>query len=255
MTTTPSPPSITVDLREHVAFVEIHRPPHNYFDLAVLTELAKTITRLGPDAGCRAIVLCSEGKNFCAGADLSTTVLDSTKQLYEIAARLVESPVPTIAAVQGSAVGGGFGLALITDFRVGSPRTRFACNFAKLGFHHGFGISETLPAVVGQQRALEILFTGSDIFGEEARTIGLIDRLADEDGLRTTARELAEEIANSGPLGVAAIRQTMRGPMADRVRAATDREAEQQRLLRDTDDFREGVRAMAERRKPHFTGN
>jgi 2-(1,2-epoxy-1,2-dihydrophenyl)acetyl-CoA isomerase len=256
MTTNASSSPITVDLQDHIAIVEIHRPPHNYFDVSVLTELADTIDRLGPDAGCRAIVLCSEGKNFCAGADLSSdSVLDKTNQLYAIAARLLAAPIPTIAAVQGSAVGGGFGLSLITDFRVGSPRTRFACNFAKLGFHHGFGISETLPPIVGQQRALEILYTGSDIRGEEARAIGLIDRLADDDELRHSARRLAEEIAMSGPLAVSAIRQTMRGPLVDRVRAATHREAQQQERLRNTSDFREGVKAMAERRPPRFTGS
>jgi len=256
MTSSTSSSPITVDLEDHIAMVEIHRPPHNYFDVAVLTELADTIDRLGPDAGCRAIVLCSEGKNFCAGADLSSdSVLDKTKQLYAIAARLLGAPSPTIAAVQGSAVGGGFGLSLIADFRVGTPRTRFACNFAKLGFHHGFGISETLHPIVGQQRALEILYTGSDVRGEEARAIGLLDRLTDDDTLRHSARRLAEEIAVSGPLAVSAIRQTMRGPLIDRVRTATLREAQQQERLRNTSDFQEGVKAMAERRTPRFTGS
>jgi enoyl-CoA hydratase/carnithine racemase len=247
--------AISVDLQDHVACVEIHRPPHNFFDLAVLGELADTFESLGPDSGARAIVLCAEGKNFCAGADLSQdAVLDNTKRLYAIAARLALAPVPTIAAVQGAAVGGGFGLTLVADFRVATARTRFACNFAKLGFHHGFGISATLPPVVGQQKALEILYTAPDIRGEEALSIGLVDRLAEEDDLREVARGFAAEIAGSGPLAIAAIRETMRGDIGRRILDATEREAEQQYILRKTEDFEEGKVAMAERRPPRFKG-
>jgi enoyl-CoA hydratase/carnithine racemase len=166
----------------------------------------------------------------------------------------VESPVPIVVAVQGSAVGGGFGLSLIGDFRVASARTRFACNFAKLGFHHGFGITETLPRVGGSQRALEILYTATDIYGEEAKALGLIDRLAEDDDVRDCARRFAENIATSAPLAVEAIRLTMLGDLPDRVRAATRLEAGEQRRLRGTRDFREGVNAMAEGRQPRFIG-
>ena len=249
-----SEPAVTIDVDDTVAVVELHRPPHNYFDLDALTALADACDGVRA-TGCRAIVLCSEGRSFSAGADLRGDVLDDTDRLYEVAARLAEAPVPTIAAVQGAAVGGGFGLALVADFRVVTPRTRLACNFAKLGFHHGFGISVTLPALVGQQRALEILYTAPDIRGEEAVRLGLADRICEEDELRATALGLAREIASSAPLAVAAIRATMRGDLGDRVRAATRREAEQQRALRDTADFREGVQAVAEGRTPIFVGS
>jgi enoyl-CoA hydratase/carnithine racemase len=147
-------PAVTVERVEHVATVEIHRPPHNWFDVAVMTELADTILALDDDPECRALVLCSEGKNFCAGADLGpqSDLVDNTANLYEQAVALFSAKKPIVAAVQGAAVGGGLGLALAADFRVATPDTRFSCNFAKLGFHQGFGVSVTLPAVVGQQR-------------------------------------------------------------------------------------------------------
>ena len=148
----------------------------------------------------------------------------------------------------------GLGLALATDFRVATPETRFSCNFARLGFHQGFGISVTLPAVVGQQRALELMYTGGSVKGAAALAIGLADRIVPADELRAAARELAVEIATSAPLAVRAIRETMRGDLAERIRVATEREAEQQEILRRTDDFAEGVKAMAERRPPKFTG-
>src|SRR5215467_10712500 len=233
--------AVTVDLDDHVATVEIHRPPHNWFDIGVMTELADAVLGLDDEPACRALVLCSEGKNFCAGADLKgSDLLDSTTRLYEQAARLFSNRKPIVAAVQGAAVGGGLGLALAADFRVATPESRFSCNFAKLGFHQGFGISVTLPAVVGQQRALELLYTGGQVRGAEALAIGLCDRLSSPEDLRAAAQEFASEIAAAGPLAVLEIRETMRGRLAAQVRDATAREHEAQQMLRRTDDFREG---------------
>jgi 2-(1,2-epoxy-1,2-dihydrophenyl)acetyl-CoA isomerase len=247
--------AVTIELADHVAQVEIHRPPHNWFDIEVMTALADAVTGLDDQPACRAIVLCSEGKNFCAGADISgTDVIENTASLYEQAVRLVSNRKPIVAAVQGAAVGGGLGLALVADFRVSTPQSRFSCNFARLGFHQGFGISVTLPGVVGQQRALELMYTGSDVRGEDALRIGLADRIAPAEELRPAALTFAGEIAASGPLAVMAIRETMRGDLAERVRAATMREHEQQQRLRATDDFREGVAASGERRPPRFEG-
>ena len=247
--------AVTVDLADHVAIVEIHRPPHNWFDIDVITLLADSVLGLDDDPDCRAVVLCSEGKNFCAGADLSgSDLLDSTARLYEEASRLFANHKPIVAAVQGAAVGGGLGLALSADFRVASPETRFSCNFARLGFHQGFGISVTLPAVVGQQRALDLMYRAADVRGEEALRMGLADRLAAADELRAAALAFAGEIAESAPLALVSIRDTMRGDLTERVQVATAREHAEQQRLRSTDDFREGVAAVAERRAPNFTG-
>jgi len=247
--------AITVEVADHVATVEIHRPPHNWFDLEVMTTLADSVLGLDDDTECRALVLCSEGKNFCAGADLSgSNLIEHTDLLYGQAARLFSNCKPIVAAVQGAAVGGGLGLALAADFRVATPETRFSCNFAKLGFHQGFGISVTLPAIVGQQRALELMYTGGDVRGDAALAIGLADRVVPATEVRAAAHAFASEIAASGPLALLSIRETMRGELAARVRAATAREHVEQQRLRTTDDFAEGIRASAERRAPRFTG-
>jgi 2-(1,2-epoxy-1,2-dihydrophenyl)acetyl-CoA isomerase len=247
---------VTVALDAHVATVEIHRPPNNYFDVTLIRELVDAAFGLDDDPACRAIVLCAEGKNFCAGADLGpqSDLVDQTADLYAQAVQLFSARKPIVAAVQGAAVGGGLGLALAADFRVATPESRFSCNFAKLGFHQGFGISVTLPAVVGQQRALELLYTGGQVRGAEALAIGLCDRLSSPDDLRAAAAEFAAEIAAAGPLAVLEIRETMRGRLAEQVRDATAREHEAQQMLRRTDDFREGVAAMADRRPPNFAG-
>jgi 2-(1,2-epoxy-1,2-dihydrophenyl)acetyl-CoA isomerase len=242
-----------------VAIVELRRPPDNYFDVALVTALVQALEALAGDGACRAAVLCSEGKHFCAGWRFAegagtTATAQGGGDMYSTAARLWDQPLPIVAAVQGAAVGGGAGLALAADFRVASPTTRFSVNFARLGLHHGFGISATLPRVVGPQRALELMYTGKRIGGEEAYRIGLCDRLVDAEVVRHEAIALAEEIAAAAPLAVRSIRQTMRGDLPDLIRAALARELGEQQRLIDTADFSEGVRAVSERRAPRFIG-
>jgi enoyl-CoA hydratase/carnithine racemase len=161
---------------------------------------------------------------------------------------------PVVAAIQGAAIGGGLGLALMPDFRVASAESTFSANFARLGFHHGFGLSVTLPDLVGPQAAMDLLYTGRRVRGEEAFELGLCDRLVPRVAVRERAHAWAQEIAGSAPLAVGAIRETLRGSLAERIREATDREKAIQHDLQRTEDFKEGVRAMAERRAPRFEG-
>jgi enoyl-CoA hydratase/carnithine racemase len=157
-----------------------------------------------------------------------------------------------VCAVQGSAIGGGLGVAMSADFRVAAPEARFTANFARLGFHHA--LSATLPPVIGQQRTLELLCTGRRLNGDEALAIGLCDRLVPLAGLRDAAVAFARDIAGSAPLAVRSIRETMRRPVADAARAAMAREKVEQDRLHRTDDVREGVAATAARRTPDFQG-
>ena len=237
----------------YVAEVEMHRPPANYFDADLLAGVVDAVAWADAQ-GARAVVLCSEGRHFCAGLDFGRTATpepESLRTLYGRAVELVDGPLPVVAAVQGASIGGGLGLALAADFRVGAPESRFAANFARLGFHQGFGLSITLPRVVGHQMALELLTTGRRIDGTEALRIGLCDRLDDDP--RSGAHALATEIAGSAPLAVRAIRATLRQDLHDQFAATVDHERAEQVALMDTDDFREGVAASLERRPPHFT--
>lgn len=163
-------PDVTVDVADLVAVVEIHRPPNNFFDADLVGALADAIESAEANPDVRAIVLCSEGKNFCAGAALGSGDGDPSRTplaVYRQGLRLFTGTRPIVAAVQGAAVGGGLGLALAADFRVATPESRFHCNFSRLGFHHGFGVTVTLPAVVGQQRALKLLYTGGQVRGDD----------------------------------------------------------------------------------------
>ncbi len=238
-----------------VAEVEVHRPPANFFDAPLLADVVEAIAWADAEGG-RAVVLCSEGKHFCAGFDFGTSDGPDPAQLrtlYERAVDLVSGPLPVVAAVQGAAVGGGLGLALAADFRVASPGSRFSANFARLGLHQGFGISETLPRAIGPQRALELLVTGRRVDGHEAVRIGLADR-ADDDP-RAGAHALATEIAASAPLAVRAIRRTQRAGLAEAFARAVRREQTEQLALMATADFREGIAASRQRRRPEFSGS
>lgn len=238
---------------DHVALLEIRRPPHNHASAEMLRELADHLTQLDADPAVRCTVLAAEGRVFCAGADFSGGAQDPGA-FYVQAMRLFRTAKPMVAAVQGAAIGAGLGLALAADFRVGCAHARFSANFNRLGFHPGFGLSATLPRLVGPQQAALLLYTGRRIGGEEALRIGLIDELVAEDRVRAGALALAAEIAASAPLAVTSTRATLRRGLADAVEELNRHERAMQQIHHATADFREGVRAMAERRLPRFEG-
>ena len=259
---------IEVTHKRHVAVVEIQRPPHNFFDRELIEEIADALEALDEDANCRAVVLASQGKSFCAGANLGS---GADKQpadedfnesgfrnrvglLYGQGARLFGTRKPIVGAIQGPAIGGGLGLALVPDFRIGTPQTRFSANFVKLGLHPGFALSVTLPALIGQSEANLMFMTARRVKGEEALRIGLIDELVPIEDLRTRAVGLATEIATNAPLAVQSVRTTLRQGLVERVVAATEHELKEQQWLRETDDAAEGIRAVAQRRDGEFLG-
>jgi 2-(1,2-epoxy-1,2-dihydrophenyl)acetyl-CoA isomerase len=259
----PSPPEVTIDeVADHVVAVEIHRPPNNFVDVPLLEAIATAYEAIDDDVHIRAVVLTSEGKHFCAGADFSgrsgageVSADAGARAIYAAAVRLFSTGKPVVAAVQGAAIGGGLGLAMSADFRFATPQTRFAANFSRLGFHQGFGLSVTLPRAIGAQRAAELLLTGNSIDGSEAHRIGIADRLVEGDVLRENAIAFACELAAAAPLAVASIRATLRRGLADEVARMVDHERAEQARLRETADFSEGIQAATARRAPVFVGS
>ena len=253
--------TIGVELDDFVATVEIQRPPNNFFTIQMIGEIASALESLDEQLACRAIVLCAQGKHFCAGNDFSESKTDQTERgggvhpLYEQAIRLFKTRKPIVAAVQGAAVGGGLGLAMAADFRVAAPEARFSANFTLLGYHHGFGLTVTLPRVIGAQQANLLLYTGRRLKGEEARAIGLCEYLVPLDEVRNRAHQLAREIATAAPMSIEATRATMRAGLADAFEKATGHEATVQAKLHKTQDFLEGVDATKHRRPPNFVGS
>jgi enoyl-CoA hydratase/carnithine racemase len=258
---------IGIEKSGHVALVEIRRPPNNFFDIPLIKEIAGAFESFDDDIDIRAIVLAAQGKAFCAGANFGDgSTLDpqgrrpnepgpGVAPLYVEGNRLFRTKKPIVAAVHGAAVGGGLGLAMVADFRVTCPEARFCANFTRLGFHPGFGLTVTLPAVIGQTKAALLFYTSRRVTGEEAYAMGLADVLVPQQHVRDAALKLASEIGENSPLGLIATRMTMRGNIAERVRKATDHELEEQSRLRKTEDFKEGVKAVFERRLPNFAGH
>lgn len=251
---------LNVSLKNQVGVVEINRPPNNHFDYKLISYIADCFDNFDKDINCRCIVLCSDGKHFCAGANFGKDrdmqdKAEPYSELYTQAIRLFKNKKPVIAAVQGGAIGGGLGLSLVADFRIGCPESRFSANFSRLGFHQGFGTTVTLPRVVGPQNAAMMMLTGRRLKGQEAFDVGLIDYLVPLNEVRSKAIELAEEISESGPLAVQSIRATIRAGLAEQVEEIVSWELSEQVRLQSTKDFKEGIKASLERRKPKFEGS
>jgi enoyl-CoA hydratase/carnithine racemase len=269
---------IGVEKIGHVGSIEIRRPPLNFFDISLINQIADALDDFDRDIEIRASVLSAQGKAFCAGANFNDPArqaqedkeakgpekgsakgdpadsLGPINHLYIQAVRIFRAKKPIVAAVQGAAIGGGLGLAVAADFRVTCPEARFAANFTKLGFHPGFGLTVTLPELVGKNNAELIFYTSRRVTGEDATRMGLANICVPQAQVRDAAMKLAAEIAECSPLGLLSTRATMRDGLADRVMAATHHELAEQTRLRATEDFKEGVKATEERRVANFKG-
>ncbi len=260
---------------DYVATVEISNPPLNFFNVTMITELADVFEALDKNPACRAIVLGAAGKVFCAGANFGdgkdtgdalgkadAAPADESKSafrrgaevLYSNASRLFGTKKPIVGAIHGAAVGGGLGLSLVPDFRVGCPESRFSANFTALGIHPGFALSYTLPDLIGKQKAHLMFYTSCRVKGEQALQWGLLDRLVAQDQVREEAHALAVELASTAPLATMSIRETERQGVVDKIKAATQREVAEQEWLMKTEDAKEGMNAVSTRRKADFQG-
>lgn len=251
---------VSLRLQGPVAVITIANPPYNHVSSAMMAALADCLAAVDAESQARVTLLTAAGKNFCAGADFTgggRSAVDDMAQasrLYGEAARIIRLRKPIVAAVQGAAIGAGLGLAMLCDFRIASTEARFAANFVKLSFHPGLGLTYSLPRVVGAQKASLMLLTGRRLKPEEALHWGLVDGLTEPQALFDHGLCIAREIAANGPLGVDATRQTMRIDLLASFDESIATELAAQKLLRMTDDFEEGVRAVAGRRDGNFTG-
>lgn len=255
--------SITVETHEHgnVGEISFAKPPHNFACPELLRQIANALDSFDADPLVRATVLVAQGRAFCAGADLAgdesisgRTGMDAIGGLYVQAERIFKRAKPMVAAVQGAAIGAGLGLALSADFRVAGPATRLSSNFVRLGFHPGFGLTCTLPRLIGAQRSAWMMLSADRVKPQEALAWGLVDRLAEEGAERATALAMAAEIAANAPLALLAVRRTVTEGLADDVVAAMQREHAEQTALRPTLDYVEGVASVFERREANWQG-
>ena len=255
---------LRTEVHGNVGVVIMDRPPHNFLNFRQIHDIADALEEMQNDMSIRCAVLAADGRSFCAGADFAGDGVgggddevvggDATLALYQGSGRLFDVTLPIVGAIQGPAVGGGLGLAMVPDIRITCPDARFSANFASLGIHQGFGRSVTLPQLLGPSRAAQVLYSAKRYKGEEAVAIGLADECVPSELVRERALEVATEIAANAPLALRAIKSTLRLGLGDRVREITQREAQLQAELSASDDAKEGIAAVGERRAGNFKG-
>jgi enoyl-CoA hydratase/carnithine racemase len=248
-----------------IATITLNRPDNrNSMTPDVLAGFEAAVARARGDDALRAVILSGSGRSFCAGADFRSrgagrdgaAGLPHQEMLRTYAPFLsvLDIEVPTIAAMNGHAIGGGLGLALVCDLRVANREARYGANFARLGLHTGMAISYLLPRIVGVPQAADLLFAGRIVDGTEAARLGLAHCAVDPDQVAGEARRRAEAIAGCAPLAVRLIKRSFYRGLDWDPRAAAEREAWAQSATFRTEDAREGIRALLEKRPPHFQG-
>jgi len=246
-----------------IAVITLNRPDNrNSMTAELLDGFSAAVAQARADRELRCVIVTGTGTCFSAGADFKAQIQRGGSDLphersfamYEPFLSVIDIEVPVIAALNGHTVGGGLGLALVSDIRVGARDARYGANFARLGLHPGMAISYLLPRLVGPSRAAELLFTGRLVQGEEAERIGLIGEAVDADQVMPRAREIASAIAAAAPIAVRLTKRSLYRGLGWEVRAAAEREAFAQAATIATEDLTEGIQALLDKREPRFHG-
>ncbi|MBW2544715.1 MAG: enoyl-CoA hydratase/isomerase family protein [Deltaproteobacteria bacterium] len=258
-----SNPPVLFETQDLIAQITLNRPENrNSMDKETMPAFLEAINRVKDDNNLRCLIITGTGKSFCAGADFKSGIVDDRGALphetllktYGPFLKIQEIKIPTIAAMNGHAVGGGFGLGLICDIRIANIDSKYGANFARLGLHTGMAISYMLPRIVGMPVANELLFTGRLIDGKTAADIGLANYALRENEVSEKAWELAREIAACAPAAVRMIKRSVHRDLDWDPAGAAEAEAYCQSRTFEMDDAREGISALLEKREPVFKG-
>ncbi len=254
---------VLVDKTGYIAQITLNRPNNrNSMTAEVMTAFSKAVETIKADHELRCLIITGSGKTFCAGADfrasggndLFESANNALLNMYQPFLNLQQISIPIIGALNGHAIGGGFGLALMCDIRVAKKSAKYGANFARLGVHSGMAISYILPRLIGLPLANELIFTGRLINGVESQNMGLVNYAEAEEHVLPKARELAEEIAASAPVAVRMLKRSIYRGLEWDLLAAAEWEAHCQSRTFEMDDAKEGITALLEKREPHFKG-
>ena len=253
---------VLVERSDGVATVTMNRPEsRNAIDIPMRKALIQTIEALEHEPATRVLVLTGAGGHFCAGGDMKSLRerrptrdehLERVRLLNQLILRLVDFPRPTIAMVDGYAVGSGCNLALACDMIVASDRARFGEVFGKVGLVPDGGASWLLPRLVGVSRAKELLFTCEIVDAVTAERIGLVNRVVSHAGLAEQTHALAQRLAKGPPAALAAAKRLLGTGATSGLAAALEAEAQAQAVAVTGEEHREGLAALFEKREPRF---
>jgi 2-(1,2-epoxy-1,2-dihydrophenyl)acetyl-CoA isomerase len=265
-----SEPEFSIERSGAVAVVTLSKPNvGNALSGAGAIGLADIFDRWAADAdGVRAVLIRAEGRQFCTGADLSNPQIERTEQRpvnghmvrqqrathHRLIASVFHCPLPTIAAVQGAALGFGFHLALATDFVFAAERATFAEPFSDRGFSVDSGGSWLLPRLIGLTRAKKLLYLGHRIDAATAAAWGLISEVVADAELDAFSRERAHELAKRPTQALAATKRLLQESSGATLEQALHAESMAVELTLRSNDFKEGMKAFASKRPPEFTG-
>lgn len=248
-----------------VATILLNRPEKkNAFTLEMIDRWAAALRECQADEDVRAVVLRGQGDSFCAGIDLRTlhdfgtaplqrkSLLHERVQHVPRAVEVLEKPL--IACVSGPAVGAGMDMALMCDMRVAGRSAQFCESYIRVGLVPGAGGMYYLPRLVGLHKALDLFLTGDFIDAEEARRIGIVDRLYEDDELLDRTYDLAQRIAAGPPVAVKVIKRALYQCAECDLRTALDLASSHMAVVQSTEDSKEALAAFRERRPPHYVG-
>lgn len=258
-----------LDLRQdgEVVWATMNRPERlNALSRDLVRELREFFVDLYWRRDVRVVVLRGEGDNFCAGLDLKERPtgdntrsvgagLDAQRSISEIVIAMRRCPQPIVACVDGAASGGGFALALASDVRIATPRTRMNAAFIRIGLSAcDIGVSYFLPRMVGSSVAAEYMLTGRFIDAERARELGLVSRIVAKAELEPVAQDFVTDMLHATPLGLRLTKEALNHAIdAGGLEATIAMEDRNQILASQDGDFAEGVRAFLEKRPPDYT--
>lgn len=259
------PETVQFTKESGVGLITLHRPEvYNAFNQQMGNELVQVLKEAAKDADVRAVLLTGAGKAFCSGQDLrdrsdanleTLSLGNSVRTRYNpIVRAIVQMGKPVIASVNGVAAGAGCSLALACDLRIISDRAKFVVAFARIGLAPDSGASYFLPRLVGFGRAMEIALTGRDVEAQEAMQIGMADRMVPHEQLGEEAFKWAMQLAHGPTKAYSLTKRALFYGMEHALEEALEYEAQMQEIAGKTEDFREGVTAFAEKRKPKFHG-